>query len=104
MAHFGTEAGSEKRGAAALTLRDWLDRLAATSRLSVARPGVGLVHELAAIANRLDGKTATFFSHPSGHAGSVVSGLVSSRAWMAEALGVSQDALVGRFQKAAFLG
>ncbi len=101
MEHSVAEAGSGRPGTVALTLRDWLDRLAATNRLSVARPGVGLVHELAAIANRLDGKTATFFPHPSGHAGSVVSGLVSSRAWMAEALGVSQDALVARFQEAA---
>ena len=37
------------------TLRDWLDRLAATDRLAVARPGAGLVHQVAAIANRLDG-------------------------------------------------
>ena len=35
------------------TLRDWLDRLGATERLSVIKPGVDLVHEVAAIANRL---------------------------------------------------
>src|SRR5271155_5072301 len=86
---------------AVLTLRDWLDRLAATDRLSVIRPGINLVHELAAIANRLDGKTASFFPHPSGHHGSVVSGLVSSRAWTAEALGVQQSDLVRHFQDAA---
>jgi 2,5-furandicarboxylate decarboxylase 1 len=86
---------------AVLTLRDWLDRLAATERLSVIRPGIHLVHELAAIANRLDGKSASFFPHPSGHHGSVVSGLVSSRAWMAEALGVPQSDLVRHFQNAA---
>jgi 2,5-furandicarboxylate decarboxylase 1 len=83
-----------------LTLRDWLDRLAATERLSVIRPGIDLVHQLAAIANRLDGKTATLFPHPSGHAGSVVSGLVSSRAWMAEAMGVTEDRLIQHFQGA----
>ena len=95
------KAVPDKKQTGAFTLRGWLDRLAATDRLSVARPGIGLVHELAAVANRLDGKTATFFPHPGGHPGSVVSGLVSSRAWMAEALGVSQDALVARFQEAA---
>ena len=37
---------------ACLSLRDWLDRLASTNRLSVTRPGIRLVHELAAVANR----------------------------------------------------
>ena len=83
------------------TLRAWLDRLAATGRMAVARDGVGLVHELAAIANRLDGRQASFFPHPDGHPGAVVSGLVSSRAWMAEALGVSQEGLVRHVQRAA---
>jgi 2,5-furandicarboxylate decarboxylase 1 len=86
---------------AVLTLRDWLDRLAATDRLAVAQSGVDLVHELAAVANRLDGKKATFFPHPSGHAGSVVSGLTSSRAWMAEAMGVPEAELVAHMQRAA---
>ena len=85
----------------AATLRDWLDRLAATDRLSIMRPGIGLVYELAAIAKRLDGTKATFFPHPGGHSGSVVSGLVSDRRWMAEALGVRESELVRHFQKAA---
>jgi 2,5-furandicarboxylate decarboxylase 1 len=85
----------------AATLRDWLDRLAATDRLSIMRPGIGLVYELAAIAKRLDGTKATFFPHPGGHGGSVVSGLVSDRGWMAEALGVKESELVRHFQKAA---
>jgi 2,5-furandicarboxylate decarboxylase 1 len=75
--------------------------LAATDRLAVARSGVDLVHELAAVANRLDGKKATFFPHPSGHPGSVVSGLTSSRAWMAEAMGVPEAELVAHMQRAA---
>src|SRR5947209_190549 len=80
------------------TLRAWLDRLASTNRLSVMRPGIGLVHELAAVANRLDGTTASLFPHPDGHSGSVVSGLVSDRAWMAEALGVPQSELIKHYQ------
>jgi 2,5-furandicarboxylate decarboxylase 1 len=84
-----------------LTLRDWLDRLAATNRLRILRQGVRLVHEVAAIANRLDGTAATFFPQPDGHSGSVVSGLVSNRAWMAEAFGVSQSNLVRHYQTAA---
>jgi 2,5-furandicarboxylate decarboxylase 1 len=86
---------------AILSLRDWLDVLAASDRLAVIRPGVGLVHELAAIANRLDGRRASFFPQPDGHPGSVVSGLVSSRAWMAEALGVAQPDLIRHVQRAA---
>ncbi|MDQ2804712.1 MAG: hypothetical protein M3Y41_19290, partial [Pseudomonadota bacterium] len=58
--HVGRSGSSGPSGAVA-TLRDWLDRLAATNRLSVMRPGIGLVHELAAVANRLDGSTASFF-------------------------------------------
>ncbi len=83
------------------SLRDWLDRLAGTGRLAVARPGIGLRHEAAAVANRLDGHSASLFPQPGGHPGTIVSGLVSSRAWMAEALGTSQDRLVAHFQRAA---
>ncbi|KAB1073733.1 UbiD family decarboxylase [Methylobacterium planeticum] len=83
------------------SLRDWLDRLAATGRLAVARPGIGLRHEAAAVANRLDGHRASLFPQPGGHPGTIVSGLVSSRAWMAEALGTAPDRLVAHFQRAA---
>jgi len=82
-------------------LRRWLAHLAATDRLAIAHPGVGLEYELAGIANRLDGVRATFFPSPDGHAVPVVSGIVSNRAWMAEALGVSGDALLTHFQHAA---
>lgn len=83
------------------SLREWLDRLASDGRLSMVRPGVGLKHEAAAIANRLDGRSATFFPNPDGHSGTVVSGLVSSRAWMAEAFGVSEDRLIAHYQQSA---
>ncbi len=83
------------------TLRDWLDRLATTDRLAVARPGVALTHQLAAVANRLDGRKATLFPRPDGHAIPVVSGLTSDRGWMAEAMGVAPGELLGRFRHAA---
>lgn len=83
------------------TLRDWLDRLAGTGRLAVARPGVSLRYQLAAIANRLDGSEASFFPSPDGHPVPVVSGLVSDRGWMAEAMGVTPAGLLRRFQDAA---
>lgn len=84
----------------ARSLRAWLDRLAGSGRLSVARPGIGLRHEAAAVANRLDGRSATLFPRPGGQRGTIVSGLVSSRAWMAEALGTREDRLIGHFQRA----
>jgi len=82
------------------SLRDWLARLGQSGRLSVTRPGIGLRHEAAAVANRLDGRSATLFPRPDGQDGTIVSGLVSSRAWMAEALGTTEDRLVAHVQQA----
>jgi 2,5-furandicarboxylate decarboxylase 1 len=83
------------------SLRDWLDHLAARGRLVAAAPGTGLRFALAAIAKRLDGRRATLFPRPGGHAIPVVSGLVSDRAWMAEAMGVEPGEVLARFQEAA---
>ncbi|HEX7966661.1 MAG TPA: UbiD family decarboxylase, partial [Stellaceae bacterium] len=83
------------------SFRAWLDHLAARDRLAVIRPGVPLRFELAAIAKRLDGKQATLFPRPGGHAIPVVSGLVADRGWIAEAMGVSGGEVLTRFQDAA---
>ena len=83
------------------TLREWLDHLAARDRLSVMRPGIGLKFEVAAIAKHLDGRQATLFPRPDGHRIPVVSGLVSSRQWMADAMGVAPAQILTRFQDAA---
>ena len=82
------------------SLREWLDHLAARDRLTVVKPGTGLRFELAAIAKRLDGLRATLFPRPDGHAIPVVSGLVSDRGWMAEAMGVEPAEVLARFQDA----
>jgi 2,5-furandicarboxylate decarboxylase 1 len=82
------------------TLRDWLDHLAARDRLAVIRPETSLRFELAAIAKRFDGHKATLFPSPGGHAMPVVSGLVSDRQWIAEAMGVESSAVLARFQDA----
>jgi 2,5-furandicarboxylate decarboxylase 1 len=82
-------------------LRAWLDMLAGSNRLAVARPGVNLRFELAAIAKSLDGQKATLFPRPDGHAIPVISGLTSDRGWMAEAMGVGNDRLLATFQEAA---
>lgn len=83
------------------TLRDWLDHLAARNRLAVIKPNVDLRYELAAFAKRLDGQRATLFPRPGGHAIPVVSGLISDRGWMAEAMGVEPNEVLARFQDGA---
>ena len=83
------------------TLRGWLDHLAARDRLAIIRPGISLTFDLAAIAKRLDGHKATLFPHPGGHPMPVISGLVSDRQWIAEAMGVDAKDVLARFQEAA---
>ena len=83
------------------SLRDWLDHLAARDRLVVVKPGIGLRFDLAAIAKRLDGLRATLFPRPGGHSIPVVSGLISDRGWMDEAMGVEPGEVLARFQEAA---
>ena len=68
-------------------LRAWLAHLDATGRLAIAKPGARLEFEIAGIANRLDGEKASLCPQPQGREGCVVSGVVSDRGWMAEALG-----------------
>jgi len=62
---------------------------------------VSLEHELAAIAKKLDGQRAAFFVKPGHHDIPVVSGFLSRRAWLAEAMGVPEAQLLGRFRDAA---
>lgn len=81
-------------------LRGWLDHLRRTGRLLQARPGVDLRFGVAGVADRLDGRAAVLFPRPGGHRVPVVAGLLTRRAWMAEAMGVSPDGLIERFQHA----
>jgi 2,5-furandicarboxylate decarboxylase 1 len=83
------------------SLRAWLDHLAAHDRLAIIHEGVALRHQLAAIAKRFDGHRATLFPKPDGHPVPVVSGLVSNRAWIADAMGVEPHEVLTRFQRAA---
>jgi 2,5-furandicarboxylate decarboxylase 1 len=82
-------------------LREWLDHLAARERLVVLKRNIGLKFELAAYAKRFDGQRATMFPRPDNHAIPVVSGIVSDRGWMAEAMGVERHEVLARFQEAA---
>jgi 2,5-furandicarboxylate decarboxylase 1 len=83
------------------SLRGWLKHLAATDRLAVIKDNQSLKHGLAAIAKRLDGRQAAFFPHPDGHAIPIVSGFISKRAWIAEAMGVPESELLDTFRNAA---
>ncbi|PTB17905.1 UbiD family decarboxylase [Trinickia symbiotica] len=95
-------AGVREGGAApGGTLRDWLAHLDRTGRLATIKRTVDLKHELAAVAKRLDGRQAACFMRPGSHSIAVVSGFMSRRAWIAEAMGVSEDALLRRFSDAA---
>jgi len=82
------------------TLRSWLDRLEETGRLARTKPDVPLEFTLAAIAKRLDGEKATLFPAPGGHGLSVISGLVASRPWIAEAMGVDESDMLDRYRNA----
>jgi len=85
----------------ARSLRGWLKHLAATDRLAVAREGVSLEYEIAAIAKKLDGRQAVLFPRPAGHSVSVVSGYVAARAWIAEAMGTDEAELLAAFRDAS---
>ena len=81
-------------------LRSWLRRLAATDRLVVARDGVSLVDELAAVAKKLEFERAVLFPAPGRHAIPVVANLFVDRNWIADSLGVPASVLLSRFQHA----
>ena len=81
-------------------LRSWLDHLAATDRLAVARDGVSLMDELAAVSKRLERDKAVVFPAPGGHDIPVVTNLFAERSWVAEALGTDEADLLGHFQRA----
>jgi 2,5-furandicarboxylate decarboxylase 1 len=85
---------------AASDLRGWLTELETTGRLAVAREGVSLNDELAAISKRLELERAVLFPKPGGHAIPVVSNLFADRGWVADSLGVTSDQLLTRFQDA----
>jgi len=90
-----------RRNRAFDSLRGWLGHLARTDRLVEIAPGIDLKFTLAAVAKRLEGRQASWFPTPGGHAVPVVSGVLASRAWIAEAMGVAPGELLARFRAAA---
>src|ERR1700722_1702542 len=81
-------------------LRSWLQRLATTGRLAVARDGVSLIDELAAVSKKLELERAVMFPRPGGHPMAVLASLFADRSWIAESLGVPVNELLTRFQQA----
>lgn len=92
---------STSQGAPFTDLRRWLAHLSDSGRVAVMREDTPLQHTLAAIAKRLDGLQAAYFPKPGGHPVPVVSGFMSRRAWIAEAMGVPESELLQRFRDAA---
>lgn len=88
------------RNAPFRSMRSWLRHLRDSGRLAVLRKEVSLEHELAAVSKQLDGSQASFFPRPGGHTMPVVSGITSSRAWMAEALGIEAQDLAESYARA----
>ncbi|GGF70059.1 hypothetical protein GCM10007301_32260 [Azorhizobium oxalatiphilum] len=87
--------------APAVDLRSWLSTLAARDDLAVARENLSLIDELAAVAKRTERDKAVLFPRPGGHDIPVVVNLFTQRAWVADALGVSEDDLLPSFLAAA---
>jgi 2,5-furandicarboxylate decarboxylase 1 len=92
--------GGGGRNAPFTTLRSWLRHLDDTGRLAVAKSGVPLKFTAAAISKRLDGVKATLFPSPDGHSIPLVSGIVASRGWIAEAMGVPGEELLACYRAA----
>ena len=81
-------------------LRGWLRRLVMTDRLVVAREGVSLIDEVAAVAKKLELDSAVLFPKPGQHPIPVVANLFADRSWIADSLGIPTGELLSRFQHA----
>ncbi|WP_126424923.1 UbiD family decarboxylase [Brevibacillus marinus] len=84
----------------AKTFRTWLEHLHATGRLAVIEKQVSLQFEIAALAKKLDGKQAAFFTKVEDYSIPVVSGICSTRQDFAEALGTDPAGVIPKFIEA----
>lgn len=82
------------------SLREWLGILREDGILATVSRPVSLVHELAAVAKKADGRYCLRFENVRGATMPVVAGIASSREMFARALGVPVDRLVETFSKA----
>ncbi|GIM45407.1 hypothetical protein DNHGIG_09560 [Collibacillus ludicampi] len=84
----------------AKTFRTWLEYLESVGRLAVIGKKVGLEFELAAVAKKLDGKKAVYFTQVEEYTVPVVSGICSTREDFAEALDTDPYGIIPKFTKA----
>jgi len=82
------------------TFRTWLTHLQTTGRLATIDKNVSLEYEVAAIAKKLDGKKATYFTSVEDYEIPVVSGICSTREDFAEALETDQYNVITKFTEA----
>lgn len=76
------------------SLRDWLEVLKGDGLLKTVSREVSLKHELAGLGKKADGKYALMFDNVAGAKIPVVTGLASTRAMFAKAVGVPTEKLV----------
>lgn len=84
----------------AKTFRTWLEYLESKDRLAVIDKKVGLQYEAAAVAKKLDGLKAVYFSHVEDYTIPVVSGICSTREDFAEALETDLKGVIPKFTQA----
>ncbi|SFD94689.1 2,5-furandicarboxylate decarboxylase 1 [Bacillus sp. OV194] len=84
----------------ARTFRTWLAHLESTGRLVAIDKKVSLEYEVAAVAKKLDGKKAVYFSNVENYGMPVVSGICSTRDDFAEALETDQYGIIPKFTEA----
>jgi 2,5-furandicarboxylate decarboxylase 1 len=84
----------------ARTFRTWLEYLQASGRLAVVDKRVSLKYEIAAVAKKLDGQKAVYFTQVEDYSIPVVSGICSTRQQFAEALETDQFELIPKFIQA----
>ncbi|BCJ88248.1 UbiD family decarboxylase [Effusibacillus dendaii] len=84
----------------AKTFRTWIEHLQSTGRLAVIDKKVSLQYEVAAIAKKLDGKQAAYFTQVEDYTIPVVSGICSTREDFAEALETDPYGVIPKFTEA----
>ncbi|HEY6992083.1 MAG TPA: hypothetical protein VH397_00085 [Xanthobacteraceae bacterium] len=65
--HPSVRSGGDNAPQPVRSLRDWLDQLAERERLPILNPGMGLRHELAAVANASTGGVRPCFRRRASH-------------------------------------
>ncbi|WCK52567.1 UbiD family decarboxylase [Aneurinibacillus sp. Ricciae_BoGa-3] len=84
----------------AKTFRTWMEHLQSSGRLAVIGKPVRLDYEIAAIAKKLDGKKAVYFTEVENYGIPVVSGICSTREDFAEALETDTYGIIPKFTEA----